>query len=75
MAGPGPTRDRRNVKTMSQNTADRIKEQLQNRSSDSRIDCAAARKIAEDLGVTYQEVGDVADALGIRIRNCELGCF
>jgi len=60
---------------MSRDIADQIREQLLSRSTDSRIDCASARKLAEELGVPYQEVGDVADALGIRIQNCELGCF
>ncbi|GAB4388873.1 MAG: hypothetical protein Kow0025_10770 [Thermodesulfovibrionales bacterium] len=42
---------------------------------DGRIPCAAARAIAEDLGVSYAEVGRAADELKIRITSCELGCF
>ncbi len=40
-----------------------------------KISCASARKIAEKLGLSYREVGAAADKLGIRIKNCQLGCF
>lgn len=52
-----------------------IKQEIQKRAIDGRIDCAVARKIAEDLGVTYKEVGEAADKLGIKIKACQLGCF
>ena len=39
------------------------------------IECPAARRIAERLGVPYGRVGKTADELGIKIINCELGCF
>lgn len=52
-----------------------IKELLEERSVEGRISCPLARAIAEELGVPYKEVGDAADAMGIKIKNCELGCF
>lgn len=48
---------------------------LLNHSSEKRISCSEARRIAEELGVPYSEVGKAADELKIKIRNCELGCF
>jgi len=48
---------------------------LAEKTTEHKIPCAEARRIAEALGVEYKEVGAVADALGIRIRDCELGCF
>jgi molybdopterin-guanine dinucleotide biosynthesis protein len=48
---------------------------LQNRSESDKMTCAAARKIAEELKVSYAEVGAAADELRIKIKNCELGCF
>ncbi len=42
---------------------------------EGRISCTTARRIAEQLGVTVREVGKAADALGIKIHACELGCF
>ena len=48
---------------------------LTQRSADGKITCSAARKIAEELNVSYNEVGSAATDLKIKIRNCELGCF
>jgi len=42
---------------------------------DRKLPCAAARKIAEDFGIPYSEVGAAADELGIKIKDCQLGCF
>lgn len=52
-----------------------IKKELQKYAADGKITCAIARKIAEDLGAPYKEVGQAADELGIRIKDCQLGCF
>ena len=40
-----------------------------------RLSCALARKVAEEAGITYGEVGRAADELRIKITDCELGCF
>jgi len=53
----------------------KIEKRLLQQATDSHISCTLARKIAEELGVPYREVGDAADRLGIKIKNCELGCF
>ncbi|MBF0318878.1 MAG: molybdopterin-guanine dinucleotide biosynthesis protein MobB [Nitrospirae bacterium] len=44
-------------------------------SRDGRIPCELARKAAEDLGISYNKVGEAANNLKIRITSCELGCF
>lgn len=59
---------------------DRIREMrldrlLAERSREGRISCKEARKIAEETGVAYGEVGRAANRLRIKIRSCELGCF
>ncbi|GER92431.1 hypothetical protein A45J_0147 [hot springs metagenome] len=48
---------------------------LKTRSNEGMITCSDARKIAEELGVHYKEIGKVANKLKIKIKNCELGCF
>ncbi len=53
----------------------RIQDLLNERSVDQRISCADARTIAEELGISYAEIGKVADELKIKIRDCQLGCF
>ena len=40
-----------------------------------QLPCPAAFKIDRELKVSPQEVGKTADRLGIRIVNCQLGCF
>ncbi|MEN2986435.1 MAG: molybdopterin-guanine dinucleotide biosynthesis protein MobB [Thermodesulfovibrionaceae bacterium] len=48
---------------------------LREKSSNGRISCAEARKIAEELLISYIEVGKAANELGVKIIKCELGCF
>jgi len=42
---------------------------------DGQLPCAIAFKIAKELKVSPREVGKTADKLGIRIVQCQLGCF
>jgi hypothetical protein len=39
------------------------------------LPCAVALGIARRLNVDGREVGAAADSLGIRVINCQLGCF
>lgn len=52
-----------------------LKEEMLSKVSGGRISCAAAQKIAENLGISYKEVGNAANELGIKIKDCQLGCF
>lgn len=52
-----------------------IEESLREKAIGGKITCGDARRIAEELGVHYGEVGKAANGLKIKIRNCELGCF
>lgn len=40
-----------------------------------KITCPVLRKFAEDQGVPYKVAGAAADAAGVRVHNCDLGCF
>ena len=42
---------------------------------DDQLPCAVAFKIDRELKISPREVGKTADKLGIRIVNCQLGCF
>ena len=42
---------------------------------DGYLHCAVAFKVAGKVKVTPGVVGDMVDRLGIRISNCQLGCF
>lgn len=52
-----------------------LKEEMLKKAIDGRISCAAARQMAEKLGLPYKEVGAAANELGIKIKDCQLGCF
>ena len=41
----------------------------------SKIACAACFRIAEDLGVSRKEMGQVLNEMKIKIMQCQLGCF
>lgn len=54
---------------------DKIVEEIKQKAINGRLPCPVARRIAEELSVSYKEVGRIADELSIKITNCELGCF
>ncbi len=53
----------------------RVREAVLKAAIDSRIDCAAARELAERLGVAPGVIGDACNQLRIQIKACVLGCF
>lgn len=53
----------------------KIKAVLIEGAENGRIPCSVARRIAEHMKVPYKKVGEIADKMGIKITNCELGCF
>lgn len=42
---------------------------------ESRLSCPKARRIAKELGVAPQLIGQACDELKIKLKDCELGCF
>jgi hypothetical protein len=58
-------------KEMLQQVGDLVKASLQ----DGNLRCAAAFRIAQQANVPKIAVGEVTDRLGIRITNCQIGCF
>jgi len=54
---------------------DELREAVKSMERDGSVPCAALRKLAEDSGVPYKVAGAAADLSGIRVRNCDLGCF
>jgi hypothetical protein len=39
------------------------------------VTCPAGWKLAKDLGVSRLDVGAMIDKLGLRVTECQLGCF
>jgi hypothetical protein len=55
-------------------TAD-IKARIQAAAPEGKIPCAAAFKLAEELGLSRSRLGELLNELRIKIVNCQLGCF
>jgi len=52
-----------------------LADEVRRRAQDGRLPCAVAFAIAEELGVPRIQVGQAADEQGIKITDCQLGCF
>jgi hypothetical protein len=53
----------------------RIADAVRASAKDGKLSCAAAHRIATDLGVHPSEVGKTLDLLEFRIVKCQLGLF
>ena len=42
---------------------------------DGYVTCPSGWKVAKDAGVSRLDVGAMSDRLGIRISECQIGCF
>lgn len=66
-------------KTIDPGLAERVTPELSEAvaaaAKDGKVACARLRKLAEDHGVVYKVAGAAADMQGIRVRDCDLGCF
>lgn len=54
---------------------EKLKDEMLRKADNGSLTCSVARKLAEELNISYREVGVAADELGIKIRDCQLGCF
>lgn len=54
---------------------DEMKAAILAKAVDGKVTCPVLRKFAEDNGVNYKVAGAAADIAGVRVHNCDLGCF
>lgn len=52
-----------------------VTEAVKAAATEGRLTCARAHQLAAELNVPLLLVGQAADALGIKIVACQLGCF
>jgi hypothetical protein len=72
MSGEGPKElDPR----WAEQVTDRMKSDIAEKAADGKITCPVLRKYAEDNGIPYKVAGAAADLAGVRVHNCDLGCF
>lgn len=54
---------------------EQVEAALKERAKEGRVACHEAFALAEALGVPVGQVGAAANAAGIKICGCQLGCF
>jgi hypothetical protein len=54
---------------------DEMQDAIRAKAVDGHVTCPVLRKYAEDTGVPYKVAGAAADMAGIKVHNCDLGCF
>jgi hypothetical protein len=52
-----------------------VKSRIKAAAPEGKIACAAAFRLAEELGISRQELGEMFNELKIKIAQCQLGCF
>lgn len=52
-----------------------LKEKIRAAAPAGKIPCAAAFKLADELGISRARMGELLNELKIKITQCQLGCF
>ena len=52
-----------------------VKNRIRAAAPEGKIPCAAAFRLAEELGISRQDLGNLLNELRIKIIQCQLGCF
>ena len=52
-----------------------LRERIEKATVSGRITCAACWKIARDLGVEKMTVSCACEAMGLKVKNCQIGAF
>jgi hypothetical protein len=52
-----------------------VKARIKAAAPQGKIPCAAAFKLAEELGLSRKDLGELLNDLKIKIIQCQLGCF
>jgi hypothetical protein len=52
-----------------------LKARIKAAAPEDRIPCATAFRLAEELGLSRKNLGELLNELKIKITHCQLGCF
>jgi hypothetical protein len=52
-----------------------VKPKIRAAAPEGKIPCATACRLAEELGISRKDLGDLLNELKIKIIHCQLGCF
>jgi hypothetical protein len=56
-------------------TQEELRAKIRAAAPEGKMPCAGAFRLAEELGISRREVGNLLDELKIKITQCQLGCF
>jgi hypothetical protein len=56
-------------------TADDVKTRIRAAAPEGKIPCATAFRLAEELGISRKDLGNLLNEMKIKIVQCQLGCF
>jgi hypothetical protein len=52
-----------------------VKARIMAAAPEGKLACAAAFRLAEELGLSRHDLGELLNELKIKIAHCQLGCF
>ena len=64
-----------NPRKLSNEVLSQLEDTVRASLKDGYLPCAVAFKIAKEAQVPKVAVGEMTDRLGIRVTNCQIGCF
>jgi hypothetical protein len=53
----------------------KLEEAILEKSKNGKLPCALCFKMADDFGVSKNEIGKVLNEMKIKVSQCQLGCF
>jgi hypothetical protein len=56
-------------------TTDDVKNKIRAAAPEGKIPCPTAFRLAEELGISRKELGNLLNEMRIKIIQCQLGCF
>jgi hypothetical protein len=66
--------EKRTVKP-AEHVSDDLRDRIEHATVEGRITCAACWKIARDLGLEKMAVSCACEALGLKVKSCQIGAF
>ena len=64
-----------NPANLSSDQLAKLAETVKSGLKDGNLPCGVAFKISREMGVPKIAVGEMTDRLGVRVSNCQIGCF
>jgi len=68
-------RIQKNPGNLSKEVLSRLEDMVIASLKDGYLPCPVAWKVAKEANVPKVTIGEITDRLGIRITNCQIGCF